>query len=305
MLLFDGAESYETKEFKQLAFAYNIILLRYPPYLIHLIQPLDVGCFQTYKLWHKHAVHDAIQHLELSYNTSSFLQDLPKFREKTFTPKIIMSAFKKAGMWPPNVKVVLRKMKRYSDLVEPLPPLITDKNVLALTPKSISHTLRAGQAWNQRMEDILSSPSRQNFESYTRRVETQLRVAELKQHDLIQIRMAVKESQAVKATCRMYTVGKGPIKVKDAKAGIAEKVARRKPKKQVNTEFTIEVDDEVEGDDESLHPELQGVVFGDEIPDPFVAQYDYIKFYIMYIYAFINFYGKTREHTFEVWWRIW
>lgn len=46
-----------------------------------------------------------------------------------------------------------------------------------------------------KMDIILSSPSRQNFESYTRGVETQLRVAELEQHDLIQIRLAVKEAQ--------------------------------------------------------------------------------------------------------------
>jgi hypothetical protein len=221
--------------------------------------------------------------LELGYNTSSFLRDLPEFRQKTFTPKIIMSAFKKAGMWPPDVKVVLNGMKKYSDPVEPLPPLITDKNVLDSTPKSISHTLQAGQAWKRRMDEVLSSPSRRNFDSYTRGVETQLRVAELEQNDLTQIRLAAKESQATKATCRMYTVGKGPIKVRDAKAGIAEKVARRKPKKPVNTEFTIEVDDEVEDgnvedSDALIHPELRGLVFGDEIPDPFEAQYDELKF---------------------------
>src|SRR5271170_4955587 len=118
------------------------------------------------------------------------------------------------------MKVVLRKMKMYSDPVELLPLLIIDKNVLALTLKLISHTLYARQAWNRRIEDVLSSPSRQNFESYTCRVETQLQVAELKQYNLIQIRMAVKESQAAKATYRMYTVSKGPIKVKDAKARI-------------------------------------------------------------------------------------
>jgi hypothetical protein len=278
MLLFNGADSHETEEFKQLAFAHNIILLRYPPHLTHLMQPLDVGCFQSYKFWHERAVHNAIRHLELGYNTSSFLRDLPEFREKTFTPKIIISAFKKSGMWPPDSKVVLKRMKKYSDPVEPLPPLITNKNVLALTPKSISHTLQAGEAWNQRMGMVLSSPSRQNFESYTRGVETQLRVAELEQNDLIQIRMAVKESQAMKATCRMYTVGKGPIKVKDAKAGIAEKVVRRKPKKQVDTELTIEVDDEDGADDELIDPELRGIVFGDEIRDPFEAQYNVIKF---------------------------
>jgi hypothetical protein len=62
MLLFDGADSHETEEFKQLALAHNIVLLRYPPHLTHLMQPLDVGCFQTYKLWHERAVHSAIRH---------------------------------------------------------------------------------------------------------------------------------------------------------------------------------------------------------------------------------------------------
>jgi hypothetical protein len=79
MLLFNGADSHETEEFKQLAFAHNIILLRFPPHLTHLTQPLDVGCFQAYKLWHECAVHTAIRNLELGYNTTSFLRDLPEF----------------------------------------------------------------------------------------------------------------------------------------------------------------------------------------------------------------------------------
>ena len=91
MLLFDGVDSQETEEFKQLSFDYNITLLPYRPHLTHLMQPLNVGCFQTYKLWHECAVYNAIRHLELGYNTSSFLRDLPEFREKTFTPKIITS----------------------------------------------------------------------------------------------------------------------------------------------------------------------------------------------------------------------
>jgi hypothetical protein len=34
----------------------------------------------------------------------------------------------------------------YSDPEEALPPLITESNVLDSTPKTISHTLRAGEA---------------------------------------------------------------------------------------------------------------------------------------------------------------
>jgi hypothetical protein len=193
-----------------------------------------------------------------------------------------MLSFKKAGMWPPDLKVILNKMKSYSDPVEALPPLITEKNVLLSTPKTISYTLRAGQAWNKRMGDILSSPSRRGFESYTRGVEEQLRTGELVQNDLIQIRMAVKESQSAKATCRMYTVSKGPISMKDGQKSVAEKVARRKPKKQVDTQLIIPVsdgDDEIKGvDDKVINPELRGFAFGDSIRDPFLEQDNYLTF---------------------------
>jgi len=51
LLLFDGVDSYETKEFRQLARSPNIILHRFPLYLVHLMQPLNVGCFQFRKLF--------------------------------------------------------------------------------------------------------------------------------------------------------------------------------------------------------------------------------------------------------------
>jgi len=50
MLLLNSADSHETEEYNQLAYAYNIILLRYLPCFIYLKQLLDVRYFQTYKL---------------------------------------------------------------------------------------------------------------------------------------------------------------------------------------------------------------------------------------------------------------
>jgi hypothetical protein len=88
----------------------------------------------------------------------------------------------------------------------------------------------------------------------------------------------------------MYTLGRGPVKVKDAMTKIVEEVARRKPKSQVATQPTIKVDNEVEGSneikgrnevengDEIVHLELREVVFGNKITDPFAAQYDGLKF---------------------------
>jgi hypothetical protein len=137
--------------------------------------------------------------------------------------------------------------------------LIIDKTVLALTSKLISYTLRARQAWNQRMDNVLSSPSCENFRSYTCGVETQLQVAELEQADLIQIRMSVQEAVLIKATNKMYITSKGLIKVKDAKVKVAKKIAQQRPKKQVEHKFIINVeegDKEEEDNNANIHLEL-------------------------------------------------
>jgi hypothetical protein len=84
LLLYDGHGSHDTEEFKQLAQENNIILYMFPPHLTHLMQPLNVRCFQTYKHFHKPAVHQTVRNMQLTYDYSCFLQDLPGIRELSF-----------------------------------------------------------------------------------------------------------------------------------------------------------------------------------------------------------------------------
>jgi hypothetical protein len=81
LLLRNGHGSHDTEEFKRLAHDNNIVLYMFPPHLTHLMQTLDVGCFQTYKYFHKLAVRN----MQLSFDYSCFLQDLPGIREKSLT----------------------------------------------------------------------------------------------------------------------------------------------------------------------------------------------------------------------------
>ena len=57
LLLYNGYGLYNIEEFKELAQVNNITLYMFPPYLTYLMQLLDVGCFQTYKHFHKLAVY--------------------------------------------------------------------------------------------------------------------------------------------------------------------------------------------------------------------------------------------------------
>jgi len=60
-----------------------------------------------------------------------------------------------------------------------------------------------------------------------------LQIADIQQGDLITIQTATKEAIRRKATNRNYIVGKGPISPRPAIRAVAEKEARKRPKKKL------------------------------------------------------------------------
>src|SRR5438874_13111251 len=92
------------------------VTLPYPllAHLTHCMQPLDVGCFQPYKHWHDVAIKDALAGLDVEYGLRSFLRDLSRIRKRTFKKDTIKHAFKKSGMYPPNVNQCLRQLKTFN-----------------------------------------------------------------------------------------------------------------------------------------------------------------------------------------------
>src|SRR5438045_2526239 len=102
-LLMDNHGSHETPEFIQLANENHILPYPLLAHLTHCMQPLDVGCFQPYKHWHDVAIKDALAGLDVEYGLRSFLRDLSRIRKRTFKKDTIKHAFKKSGMYPPNV----------------------------------------------------------------------------------------------------------------------------------------------------------------------------------------------------------
>jgi hypothetical protein len=113
LLLMDNHESHRTPEFILLANKHNIVLYPFLPHMTHCMQPLDVGVFHPYKHWHNKAIQYALENLDFEYTISSFLRDLPEIREKTMNRGTIKDAWKKAGMWPPNQKLVQKAMDKY------------------------------------------------------------------------------------------------------------------------------------------------------------------------------------------------
>jgi DDE superfamily endonuclease len=95
VLLMDSHASHRTPEFTILAHDNNIYPYTFPSHLTHILQPLDVGIFQPYKHWHQEAVHASIRNLNLDYNISSFLRDLPEIRSQTFKELLLLTLLQK------------------------------------------------------------------------------------------------------------------------------------------------------------------------------------------------------------------
>jgi hypothetical protein len=165
----DNHGSHRTPEFILLADQYNIILFSFPAHMSHCMQPLDIGCFQTEKHWHAKAIEYALDNLDFDYTIASFLRDLPEIRAKTFQKLTIRDAFRHASIWPPSFKIVEEKMAKY---VKSSTGPVRIAETLPLPDPQIPHTARQVERrlykLKGKVEDLLSSPSRADFESFQR-----------------------------------------------------------------------------------------------------------------------------------------
>jgi hypothetical protein len=124
------------------------------------------------------------------------------------------------------------------------------------------------------------------MESYRKGYEQILRAAHIQQGDFVLIQTATRESLKRKGTNRNYIVGKGPISAGAAIQAVAEKEARKQPKKKLILEVSDDEDssedDGIGNEYETLHLELRHWDNGRSsmlvVPDPFRDQQDEILF---------------------------
>jgi Tc5 transposase DNA-binding domain/DDE superfamily endonuclease len=85
---------------------HNIILYSLPPHTSHLLQPLDVVCFQPYKHYHAEVIDNAVRTGDTRFSKIEFLHALHGIRTQTFKSSTIFSAFRKCGIVPYDSSMV-------------------------------------------------------------------------------------------------------------------------------------------------------------------------------------------------------
>ncbi|KAF4420000.1 hypothetical protein F53441_14406 [Fusarium austroafricanum] len=109
-ILLDGCENHFTKEFFQKAQDTGVELFPFPPHLTHILQPLDVGLFSSYKHWHQEVLSREIADGATDFNKADFLFHLQEIRRKTAKKSTIISSWLKTGIYPFNPSVVIDRM---------------------------------------------------------------------------------------------------------------------------------------------------------------------------------------------------
>ena len=93
MLIMDGHGSHLTNEFINYCWAEDIVPFLLPAHTTHLLQPLDIGVFQSYKHYHQESLEESVRYGGSDYTKLDFLAGLTKIRKHTFKPSTIRSAF--------------------------------------------------------------------------------------------------------------------------------------------------------------------------------------------------------------------
>jgi len=168
LLLLDNHECHLSLEFREYCEAEGIIPFALPPHTTHFLQPLDVGCFQPNKHYHREAVNEATRMGNRDYNRMDFFADIERIRHQTFKESTIKSSFKKTGIWPFNPEIVLQKLKEFEPPHHTPPPQNQDDPVwwdfrstaliegIIRSPENAAEFMALGQSVFREM--LLSSP---------------------------------------------------------------------------------------------------------------------------------------------------
>jgi len=113
LLLLDNHECHLSLKFQEYCEAEGIIPFALPPHTTHFLQPLNIGCFQPNKYYYREAVNEVTRIGNQDYNQIDFFVDIERIHRQTFKELTIKSSFKKTGIWPFNLEIVLQKLKEF------------------------------------------------------------------------------------------------------------------------------------------------------------------------------------------------
>jgi len=111
VLLLNGHITHHQNDFVIKCHENKIVPIAFPSHLTHVLQPLDLGVFCPWKLYHNKVIHHTLYSLDIIYTMASFFRDLSPLRQQTLQPFTIKNSFKESGLLPVSFKKTVNKMR--------------------------------------------------------------------------------------------------------------------------------------------------------------------------------------------------
>jgi DDE superfamily endonuclease len=129
ILIMDGHACHISTEALKFCIASNIIVLCLPSHSTHITQPLDVGIFRPLAMAYSKGVLERGEYSPIySVDKLQFLEIYQYARQTAITNSNIASAWKKAGLSPFDLEIVLQQ----------LPKLLLESTASITTPEPLS-----------------------------------------------------------------------------------------------------------------------------------------------------------------------
>ena len=122
LLIIDGHESHKSLTFQNLCEGSKIITLCMPAHTSHILQPLDVGCFDPLKRAYKTEANVLANSDITHIDKKAFLDTFNQVFDKAFSKDNIQSSFRATGLLPDNSEVVLSRLEVKPYTPSPPPP---------------------------------------------------------------------------------------------------------------------------------------------------------------------------------------
>jgi hypothetical protein len=106
----DSYESHNSHKFYKYCEEEKIIVLCMPPYLSHLLQLLDVGCFSPLKQVYGDKINSLAQYSTKKIKKEAFLLAFKAAFNKLMTKENICAGFRGARLVPYNLEAVILKL---------------------------------------------------------------------------------------------------------------------------------------------------------------------------------------------------
>ena len=202
MIIFDDYGSHITQDFLQYCWDNKIRPFQLPAHSTHLTQPAHVGAFQKYKFEFKKELRKHVFLGGDAVSKTDFFAIFQSFSDRTWSPKLCKSTFKKTGLIPYDPDRVLKEMNKYGGIQEePAEPIVEREPSSPAfatpppppwseftTPVTFTAQKRGSNYVDQRIEEGLLTPTVKRVKKKCDKfIETKLQSGELYQARLTSI----------------------------------------------------------------------------------------------------------------------